>query len=715
MSYSETWVLNNNITYEEIINLIQACKTCNLTGIQIDAHHLLVTGDAESHQKVEHKQVEYVLKNNDLNGHTYLKPRTLNAHVNTSFTPIQLAEIYNFPIGDGTGQKIGIIELTPSGYSMSDINTYLTHLNISTQTNITDVSVLGAVNNPNDNSGAGLEVVLDLEIIVSLVPKAEIRMYFAPNSFNGFYQAILQSINDGCKLVSISWGIYESAYGSTNLTAYNNLFKQGADLGVTFFVAAGDNGSSDGSSGNNVDFPSSSPNVVACGGTTLTAVNNIRTSEVVWNNSANSSTGGGISSFFDKPSYQNNITYPLIKRGTPDISANADPNTGYVVYYKGSNVVVGGTSAVAPLMTALFARINQHKQSNVGFVHPILYNNNIYYDITSGNNGAYSAITNWDPCSGLGVINGQLLTNLFNVLTASFTYNISNYNVTFTNTSINGTSYLWHFGDNQTSTLTNPTHTYTIGSYTVTLTATNSNGSNTITQVINIVLPTANFTYIISNNNVIFTNTSVNCTSYSWNFGDGHVSTLQNPTYIYSLSGSYTVTLTVTNNNGTNSINHVVVVVVPIANFSASPLTGLEPLTVNFTNTSTNAASYLWHFGDGNITTLPNPTHVYNAGTYNVSLTANTNIKLMNNYITVLSNLSANFYNIVVAPLRRKVLFINTSVGNPTKYLWDFGNYNYSVMRNPTCIYNRAGTYHVTLTIYKNNTSNTITKQIVLH
>jgi len=587
-----------------------------------------------------------VVENNE-QLHTYLiQPlsQDLLPKISTSYTALQLASIYNFPNGNGLGQKIGIISLG-GGYTMTDVNTYLLSLGINVTPNITNISINGAVNNPSDPSGASIEVTLDLQIVLAIVPRASIRMYFAPNSFSGFYNAINQAIIDQCNIVSISWGLYESGYGSSNLTAYNNLFNTGANQGVTFCVAAGDNGSSDGYIGNNVDFPASSPYVVACSGTTLNASNNVRMSETVWNNNSTSSaTGGGVSKFFSKPSYQNSIT-SISMRGVGDISCNADPNTGYRIYYRGNWTVIGGTSASAPLMAGLFARINQIANTNVGFIHSNLYNNNIYYDIVSGNNGAFSATVHWDPCSGLGVIDGQQLLSLYSTNStpvSSFTYNINNLTVAFVNTSTNATSYEWQFGDSQTSTLTNPNHTYSVaGVYTVTLIASNNNGSD---------------------------------------------------------SSVKTITFTVT------------------SDFTASPLYGVVPLTVQFNNISAYASNYLWQFGNNQTSTLTNPSHIYNtAGIYSVSLAADTTVKTRTNYITVVnSNFQANFSYMITSSSRRRVQFVNTSTGSPTSYKWNFGNGTYSSLKNPLVTFNKVGTYTVILTIYKNNISSTTSQQITV-
>ena len=193
------------------------------------------------------------------------------------------------------------------------------------------------------------------------------------------------------------------------------------------FVAAGDDGSSDGQTdgANHVDFPASSPYVVGCGGTTLEAniASTTITSEVVWNEEASGegATGGGVSDYFPKPNYQSNVNVPPPQtqgggRGVPDVAGDADPVTGYQVLIDGNSIVIGGTSAVAPLYAGLFAQINQalvgHGKSRAGFVNPALYQNpTAFHDITSGNNGAFSAGPGWDPCTGLGSPNGTSILN----------------------------------------------------------------------------------------------------------------------------------------------------------------------------------------------------------------------------------------------------------------------------------------------------------------
>jgi kumamolisin len=348
--------------------------------------------------------------------HPYIKTQTAASKVsNGPFNPTQLSHIYNFPAGDGTGQKVGVIELG-GGYVESDIQTYFHQLGITATPNLHAVGVDGGTNNPNDPSGASTEVVLDVEIIAALVPKATINVYFCPNTDQGFYDAIHRAITDGVSVISISWGGPESDWASSSLTAYNALFRSAPT--VTTCVASGDNGSSDGvdDGRQHVDFPASSPYVLGCGGTQLSSTNNLTIAhEIVWNDGGGAS-GGGISQIFNKPSYQNSVAFLASKkRGVPDVCADADPNTGYIIYMQGQQQVVGGTSAVAPLWSGLVTRINQITTKRIGFINPILYAHaTVCHDITQGNNGAYKASPGWDACTGLGSPNGQAILGLFN-------------------------------------------------------------------------------------------------------------------------------------------------------------------------------------------------------------------------------------------------------------------------------------------------------------
>ena len=201
------------------------------------------------------------------------------------------------------------------------------------------------------------------------------------------------------------------------MAALDAVIQDAAALGVTVLTAAGDAGSGDGENDGraHADFPASSPHAIACGGTRLGPGG---TDEVVWNEgSGGGATGGGISDQFDPPSWQANAGVPVSAnpgtrrgRGVPDVSGNADPQTGYRVLVDGRATVVGGTSAVAPLWAGLVALLNELLGGQVGFLNPELYAGVVagggFRDITVGDNGAYSARAGWDACTGLGTPRG---------------------------------------------------------------------------------------------------------------------------------------------------------------------------------------------------------------------------------------------------------------------------------------------------------------------
>jgi kumamolisin len=332
----------------------------------------------------------------------------------SSYTPPQVATAYKFPANaSGAGQTIGVIELG-GGYRQADLTAYFKTLGLSAPA-IIAVLVDGGKNAPSNANSSDGEVMLDIEVAASVAPGAKIAVYFTPNTDQGFMDAITTAVHDTTNkpsVISISWGGPESTWTQQSMTALDAACQSAAALGVTITVAAGDNGSTDGVTGNNVDFPASSPHVLACGGTKLDANGATIVSEVVWNELANKegATGGGVSNVFALPSWQANagVPKPSVKtggRGVPDVAGDADPTTGYQVRIDGSSTVIGGTSAVAPLWAGLVAVANQQLGTQVGFIQPAIYAAkaaSAFNDITQGNNGAFSAGPGWDACTGLG-------------------------------------------------------------------------------------------------------------------------------------------------------------------------------------------------------------------------------------------------------------------------------------------------------------------------
>ncbi len=364
----------------------------------------------------------------------------LAAAPSVSYTPLDLGKIYRFPTGtDGSGQVVAIIELG-GGFGQPDLDTYFGSLGI-TGPKVTAVGVDGAQNQPGqDPNGADGEVLLDIEVVGALAPGADILVYFAPNTDAGFLDAVSQAAHAEPTPVSISisWGQSEDEWTAQARKAMDSAFADAAALGVTVTAAAGDDGSTDRATDNRAhcDFPASSPHALACGGTSLRADPGSGTvnSETVWNNGiGRGATGGGVSSKFTRPAWQLHAGVPARAngrhgRGVPDVSGDADPQTGYQVLIDGRKAVIGGTSAVSPLWAALTARLVQALGRPLGLLQPALYAGVAagvvqpgFRDITDGNNGQFSAGPGWDACTGLGVPDGDSLLAVLRGATTSGT------------------------------------------------------------------------------------------------------------------------------------------------------------------------------------------------------------------------------------------------------------------------------------------------------
>ena len=343
-----------------------------------------------------------------------------------SYTPTKVAALYDYPAGTGGGECVGLIELG-GGFVPADLDTYFSGLGVGSP-HVVAVSVDQGNNSPTGSAdGPDGEVMLDIEVVGSIAPKANIAVYFAPNTDAGFLDAITTAVHDTTNkpsVISISWGGPESTWTSQAMSAMDEAFQAAATLGVTVCIASGDNGSSDGvtTGGDHVDFPASSPHVLACGGTSLRESGTAIGTEVVWNDGAQGgASGGGVSTFFARPTWQAGLSVvetsggntSLAKRGVPDVAGDADPETGYNVRVDGTDTVIGGTSAVAPLWAALIARINAITGKPAGLVNPQLYaNSTALHDVTKGNNGDYQAAKGWDACTGLGSPDGTALSRI---------------------------------------------------------------------------------------------------------------------------------------------------------------------------------------------------------------------------------------------------------------------------------------------------------------
>jgi kumamolisin len=355
------------------------------------------------------------------------------AQATSELTPPQVARLYNFPAGvNADGQCIGLIELG-GGYQPADINNWFSGLKLTPPV-LTDVSVDSGTNSPgSDQNNDDLEVALDIDVAGSVAQGARIAVYFAPNTNQGFSDAVSSAVHDTANkpsVISISWGGAESGWSSAAMSAMNETFAEAANLGITVLVATGDQGSEcsvkDGQA--HVEYPASDPGVIACGGTTIENVSGTSFSEVLWTDTAGAS-GGGVSNTYPVPVWQDSAGVPASVnpphnrgRGVPDVAGNASDGSGYSLIVDGQTVDDAyGTSAVAPLYAGLIALINAQSSFPVGYLNPTLYQKAesvVFRDITSGGTNAFGGAPGypvgpgWDATTGLGSINGEKLSAL---------------------------------------------------------------------------------------------------------------------------------------------------------------------------------------------------------------------------------------------------------------------------------------------------------------
>jgi kumamolisin len=354
------------------------------------------------------------------------------------YTPARLGKHYHFPGGDGAGQSVGILEFG-GGYFESDLETFCQ----MTGTGVPAVKTVSADGSPTDvQDDATGEVMLDVEVVAGICPKSTIVLYFAHFSEHGWIRAldaVLQDKANNPGVVSVSWGWAEddpTTWTHQALRQINDAFHEAALLGLTICAAAGDDGSSDaiGDGHAHVDFPASSPYVLAVGGTTITS----DSKDIVWKEGSGlrdeggGSTGGGVSTIFDRPAWQSALTIETVNpagkvgRCVPDAAANADWDASpYLLVVGGASQPNGGTSAAAPLWAALVSLLNQKRGDGkrLGFLAPLLYQQTSGQktigqtgctDVKSGDNttdplGGYKAESGYDACTGWGTPNGEAL------------------------------------------------------------------------------------------------------------------------------------------------------------------------------------------------------------------------------------------------------------------------------------------------------------------
>jgi kumamolisin len=359
-----------------------------------------------------------------------MRPMNIRAPVVTSrltasstpagYSPQQIATVYDWPsitnTANGSGVTIANATAESTNLSTSALDTFWNQYGLPNHT-VTVISVDGTTR----STGGTIETTIDEERSGAMAPGATLLVYDADSAtdqdFTDTYNKIVT--DNTAQVMTTSWGEPEADASSATLSTDDGIFKQAAAQGISVFAAAGDNGSSDGTSNpDTADFPSSDPYVLAAGGTTLTLTSSgTRSSEIAW-----SSGGGAESSVFSEPSWQVGNGVPQNGfRNTSDLSMDADPNTGYSVYEGGSWSVYGGTSFVAPQLAGLWAdgvsddsgtSLGQANQAEYGVANSSNYAND-FYDVTSGSNGAFSAGIGWDHPTGWGTpVAKNLIANI---------------------------------------------------------------------------------------------------------------------------------------------------------------------------------------------------------------------------------------------------------------------------------------------------------------
>jgi kumamolisin len=360
------------------------------------------------------------------------------------YVPSELASHYNFPAGDGSGQTVGLLEFG-GGFFLQDLQKFCTLAKIPAPPKVIAISTDGT---PTDSvDGAEGEVMLDIEVVAGICPKANIAVYFAQWGEQGWITALDAAVHDQTNnptVLSVSWGNAEDTdiWTDQAMEQINQSLQDAAMIGMTVCVAAGDDGSSDavGDGHAHVDFPSSSPFALAVGGTTIPA-KGVTQPDVAWKEGDGlradngGSTGGGVSAKFPLPAWQGSVAVKSVNPGAkpgriiPDLAANADWNASpYLLVVDGKAQPNGGTSAASPLVASLLTLINASRPAanRVGYLTPILYqssgNNGTTIgaasctDVQSGENatdkiGGYTAGPGYDAVSGWGTPNGKKLAS----------------------------------------------------------------------------------------------------------------------------------------------------------------------------------------------------------------------------------------------------------------------------------------------------------------
>ena len=339
-----------------------------------------------------------------------------------------IARAQNFPLKTGGAGQNGAFISLGGGIDLADYNKFYAEHGLAQPNPLGIVLVDGAKNLPGNPLAGDIENALDAAQMQSIAPKAHVDMILGPNTDQGlidvFERGVFQKNGEGARSVlSASWGLAENKQTPQAVNALSVIFRQAAIRGVQVVAGSGDSGARSHLPTMQPEYPAADPNVTGVGGLKMILnPDGTPKSAVAWDEGDASSSGGGVSKLFRRPWWQDEANIPnnpdtgLSGRGVPDISTNAAKSTGFPVRVGGKDLVIGGTSAGAPLYGGLLLNLNS-ELSSLGLkpvtpLNPWMYargQSNIFHDITTGSNHGFEAGPGWDAVSGLGWVDGQAM------------------------------------------------------------------------------------------------------------------------------------------------------------------------------------------------------------------------------------------------------------------------------------------------------------------
>jgi kumamolisin len=354
-------------------------------------------------------------------------PHTRAGKSDTAVAYASLARRYRFPSGlDGEGRHVALLHFG-GGFNPHDLAAACAARGEAMPPiDVIRIDGMSGIPGKRGEEAYDREIALGMQIVAALAPAARQTLVLAPNDERGYLDAFSKAIflDNRPDVIAMGYGFPEARWSPAFVRALEDLLAAAAMFGITIIASSGDSGSAGPDPGDAtvVQYPASSPYVLACGGTQFDPAQRPGTAQEVWNNLG--ASGGGESERFAVPTWQrpsrgiaSDHDVTSMGRGVPDVAAHADPGHGFPIVCNGETILLGGTSAAAPLWAALVARIAQRVGKPLGYIQPLLYaaaaKEQACEAVTIGTNGTFRASAGWNACTGLGTPDGELLLRAF--------------------------------------------------------------------------------------------------------------------------------------------------------------------------------------------------------------------------------------------------------------------------------------------------------------